>query len=84
VNPLVGGPSGGGWPFRRDLNVGEVFGLLSGVDGVMGVENIVFFLADLTRPPGSRRVRDQRLGNVVQLPDGTLFASCDHRVEVAL
>lgn len=82
INPIVGGLAGQGWPFQRDLNIGEIFGLLSGVDGVVGVEDVVFFGADLTEQRGKPRVRDQRLGNVVALRDGALFASCDHRVVV--
>jgi predicted phage baseplate assembly protein len=82
INPVVGGPAGEGWPFRRDLNIGEVFGVLSGLEGVLGVEEVVLYGADLRKPPRSRRVRDDRLGNVVQLADGALFASCDHRVVV--
>ncbi len=82
INPVDGGPAGHGWPFRRALGVGEVFAALSGLEGVVGVEDVVLFSADLSKPRGSRRVRDQRLGNVVPLRDGALFASCDHRVVV--
>lgn len=82
LNPVVGGPNGQGWPFRRDLNVGEVFALLSGVVGVEGVEEVVLFSGDLSLPRGTRRTRDQPLGNVARVPDGALLASCDHRVVV--
>ncbi|BEP13938.1 putative baseplate assembly protein [Acidothermaceae bacterium B102] len=82
VNPVVGGPQGLGWPFLRELNIGEVFGLLGGVPGIVGVEEVIFFLADLTQRRGTSRVREERTGNVVTLPDGSLFASCDHRVVV--
>ena len=82
VNPVAGGPDGKGWPFRRALNIGELFGVLAGVPGVAGVEDVVLFSGDLRMPRGSRRTRDERLGNAVRLPDGSLFASCDHRVVV--
>ncbi len=80
INPVVGGPDGHGWPFGRNLHVGEIFGLLSGVQGVQGVVEVVFSSADLGQERGSDRVKNDRLGNVVALPEGTLFASCDHVV----
>ncbi len=82
INPVVGGPDGSGWPFLRDLNIGEVFGLLASVVGVQGVEDVVLFSADLAKPPGTRRVLETPLGNVVRLVEGTLLASCEHRVLV--
>ncbi|NLT55652.1 MAG: putative baseplate assembly protein [Actinomycetales bacterium] len=82
VNPVIGGPDGHGWPFGRDLNIGEAFALLSGVVGVLAVEEVVFFSGDLALSRGTRRTRDERLGNAVRLPEGSLFASCDHRVVV--
>ncbi|HET9656116.1 MAG TPA: putative baseplate assembly protein [Kineosporiaceae bacterium] len=81
LNPVSGGPHGQGWPFRRDLNIGEIFAVLGGVPGVGGVEDVVFFPADLTRRPGNR-VLDTRAGNVVRLPPGALLLSCEHRVLV--
>ncbi len=76
VNPLTGGPDGTGWPFGRDLNLGEVFALLSSVEGVVAVEEVRLFLADLRR--GERREGRQR----IQLPPDALFASFQHQVLV--
>jgi len=76
INPLIGGPSGDGWPFGRELNVGEVFGLLSGIEGVTSVEEVSIYLADLrTR---ERRETRQR----ARLPDNAVFASFQHQVRV--
>jgi predicted phage baseplate assembly protein len=82
LNPLVGGPRGDGWPFHRDLGVGEVFGLLGGVSGVDAVEEVFFFPADLARPRGSRRADQAHTGTTIHLPEDALIASCDHRVVV--
>lgn len=76
VNPLVGGPEGGGWPFERSFNLGEVFALLSGIDGVVGVEEVLFFLTDLRT--GQRGEARQQM----QLPADALFASFQHQVRV--
>jgi predicted phage baseplate assembly protein len=77
VNPLVGGPQGTGWPFDRDLNVGEIFALLSGLPGVVGVQEVELYLADL-------RSREQRpAGQRIRLPAASLFASFRHQVQVA-
>ncbi|CAN5747740.1 putative baseplate assembly protein [soil metagenome] len=76
INPLTGGPDGRGWPFGRTLTIGEVFALLSDVDGVVGVEEVELALRDLRR--GTRRDGGQR----VQLPPDALFASHQHQVRV--
>jgi predicted phage baseplate assembly protein len=76
VNPLVGGPSGEGWPFGRTINVGEIFALLAGVEGVATVEEVRIFLADLRT--GERREGRQR----DQLGHDEVFASHRHQVLV--
>ncbi len=76
INPIVGGPDGTGWPFGRELNVGEVFALLAGIDGVLGVEEVRLFLADLRT--GERREGRQRASSS---PDA-IFGSFQHQVLV--
>ena len=76
VNPLTGGPEGTGWPFGRELNLGEIFALVSGVDGVNTVEEVRIFLADLRT--GERREGRQRAG----LSQDAVFASFQHQVLV--
>jgi predicted phage baseplate assembly protein len=76
INPLVGGPDGTGWPFGRELNVGEVFALLAGIDGVLGVEEVRLFLADLRT--GERREGRQR----ASLSPDAILASFQHQVLV--
>ena len=76
VNPLVGGPEGNGWPFGRSINVGELFALLSGIEGVTGIEEVLIFLADLRT--GQRGEPRQR----VALPPDALPASYQHQVLV--
>jgi predicted phage baseplate assembly protein len=76
VNPLVGGPGGEGWPFGRTINVGEIFALLAGVEGVATVEEVRIFLADLRT--GERREGRQR----AQLEQDAVFASYQHQVLV--
>jgi hypothetical protein len=76
ITPISGGADGGGWPFGRDLNVGEVFSLLSGVEGVSGVEEVKLYLADLRT--GERREGRQR----ARLSEDAVFASYQHQVLV--
>ncbi len=76
INPLTGGPEGTGWPFGRELNVGEVFALLAGIDGVLGVEEVRLFLADLRT--GERREGRQR----ATLSPDAIFGSYQHQVLV--
>ena len=76
INPISGGADGGGWPFGRDLNVGEVFSLLSVVEGVSAVEEVKLYLADLRT--GERREGRQR----ARLSEDAVFASYQHQVLV--
>jgi predicted phage baseplate assembly protein len=76
INPISGGADGNGWPFGRDLNVGEVFALLSGVEGVGTVEEVKLYLADLRT--GERREGKQR----ARLSEDAVFASYQHQVLV--
>jgi predicted phage baseplate assembly protein len=79
INPLVGGPDGTGWPFGRDLNMGEIFALLANLDGVVGVEEVRLFVADLARDQGGDR-KDG--GQSIRLRPDALFASFQHQVMV--
>jgi len=45
-DPIAGGPEGGGWPFGRPVQVGEVYAVLQGVRGVEMVEDVRLFGAD--------------------------------------
>jgi predicted phage baseplate assembly protein len=45
-SPLTGGPGGGGWPFGRPVQVGEVYAVLGRVPGVDFVEEAVLFRAN--------------------------------------
>ena len=77
LNPLTGGPSGQGWPFDTDLRLGDVYGVLHGSFGVLGVEAVHFFSADLRR----QRTLDQVEQRLRLMPEA-LFMSYEHRVVV--
>ncbi len=77
VNPLSGGPQGIGWPFDTDLNSAIITQLLSSVDGVDRVEEVLFFEYDVRN--------GTRLGagrEVVRLDQQALFLSVAHQVVV--
>jgi predicted phage baseplate assembly protein len=74
IEPIAGGPEGSGWPFGRDLNIGEVFGLLANVEGVAGVDEVTLYHADLRT--GDRREVQQR----ARLRDDSVFVSYKHQV----
>lgn len=78
INPLTGGPEGGGWPFGRDINVGEVFALVRGVEGVSEVEQVELFRSDLLTSELGSQTRQS-----LRLPPDTLFASFGHEVLVS-
>jgi predicted phage baseplate assembly protein len=76
IDPLVGGEEGRGWPYGRGLNVGAIFALLAGVDGVANVEEVLLFRAD---PRTGERGEPRQQ---VRLPDDSLFVSYNHQVRV--
>jgi len=45
-HPIIGGPDGGGWPFGRPVQVGEVYAVLQSVRGLELVEDVRLFGAD--------------------------------------
>jgi predicted phage baseplate assembly protein len=45
-HPISGGPDGGGWPFGRPVQVGEVYAVLQSVRGLELVEDVRLFGAD--------------------------------------
>jgi predicted phage baseplate assembly protein len=76
VNPLVGGQSGLGWPFGRDLHVGDVYALLQRVPGVAYVEAVRLYPCD----PRSKERGDP--AERVAVGGDTLVYSVDPHVDV--
>ena len=46
LHPAIGGPSGDGWPFGRELFAGELYSQLQQVAGVDVVEQVVLHVVD--------------------------------------
>ncbi len=76
LNPVTGGPDGGGWPFGRAVHVGEVYGVLQGLRWTEVVEDVRLFGAD--------PVTGQRGGGVqrLELEPHALVFSYEHQVLV--
>jgi predicted phage baseplate assembly protein len=75
-DPIEGGPDGGGWPFGRPVQVGEVFAVLQNVRGVEMVEDVRLFGADPIT--GKRGDAVQRL----ELESNALLYSYEHQLQV--
>ncbi|BCJ56019.1 putative baseplate assembly protein [Actinoplanes sp. NBRC 14428] len=76
LDPLRGGPDGGGWPFGRPVHTGEVFGVLQRLPGVEVVEDVRLFPADpLTGRRGDEVSR-------LELDRHALVFSHQHQVRV--
>jgi predicted phage baseplate assembly protein len=76
LDPLTGGADGGGWPFGRPVQAGEVFAVLQRVPGVELVDEVVLHPADpLTGKRGDPTDR-------IDLAPPSLVFSFDHRVRV--
>ncbi|MEV4937448.1 putative baseplate assembly protein [Streptomyces zaomyceticus] len=71
LDPLTGGPAGGGWPFGRDVYRGELLGVLDAVPGVAHV-------TALTMTPASGPA--SRTG--LRVPPDTLVTAGEHTVHV--
>ena len=76
VDPLTGGPDGGGWPFGRDLYLSEVFTIMQSVAGVEFVQEATLYQVDLRS--GQARAAGQR----ISLAQDALLLSYDHRITV--
>ena len=75
-NPISGGPEGGGWPFGRPVQVGEVYAVLQAVPGTALVEDVRLFGADPIT--GQRGTATQRL----DLEPNSLVFSYEHQLMV--
>jgi predicted phage baseplate assembly protein len=75
-NPITGGPDGGGWPFGRPVQVGEVYAVLQAVPGTALVEDVRLFGADPIT--GQRGTATQRL----DLEPNSLVFSYEHQLMV--
>ena len=76
LNPITGGPEGGGWPFGRPVHGGEVFAVLQSLRGVELVEDVRLFEADpMTRQRGGVVQR-------LELEPHALVYSYEHQVRV--
>ncbi len=77
IDPLVGGSDGTGWLFDTDLSAATVLQLLSTVDGIERVDEVVFHEFDLRN--GHRYGPAMEL---VRLAPDSLFLSANHRVVI--
>jgi hypothetical protein len=81
VNPLIGGSTtgpGGGWPFGRTLNQGELFGIVYSVPGVHYVRILRMYETDLVT--GEQAA--QPAGSHLDIEPHELIASAAHTVRV--
>jgi predicted phage baseplate assembly protein len=76
INPIDGGPEGGGWPFGRPVHSGELFAVLQRLRGIELVEDVRLFGADPVS--GQRGPAVQRL----ELEPHALVFSYEHQVRV--
>lgn len=77
LNPLEGGPAGGGWQFGRALHISEIYGLLQRLPGVDYVELIQLSLED-PGTPGVMHLDEHQLS----IAEGALICSGQHEVRV--
>lgn len=76
LNPITGGPNGGGWPWGRPVQAGEIFAVLQSVRGVELVEDVRVFGANPIT--GERGAQTQRL----ELDRTALAFSYEHQLRV--
>ncbi len=78
LNPISGGPAGGGWPFGRPVYAGDVHAVLQHVRGIELVDEVLLFAADPIT--GKRGEAAQR----IELGEDSLVFSFEHRVRVTM
>ncbi|MDY6918304.1 MAG: putative baseplate assembly protein [Chloroflexota bacterium] len=74
INPLFGGPEGGGWPFGRDLFLPEVHSCIQGVEGVDFAEDVRLYPVNVAT--GERGEATER----VKLSPAGLVCSYRHEI----
>jgi len=76
LNPLVGGAAGEGWVWGRDVQAGDIFGVLQQVRGVDIVNDVRVYGANpVTRERGEATQR-------IELTPSSLVFSFDHQIQV--
>lgn len=77
LDPLNGGPDGGGWPFGRDLYLSEMQSIVQSVPGVEYAQDVTIYQVDIQT--GQSRAAGQK----ITLAEDILLLSYDHVVTVA-
>jgi predicted phage baseplate assembly protein len=75
LNPFVGGPDGGGWPFGRDLSIYDIHAAIQSVPGVGAIEEVRFSVV-------SDRGQAREAGQKIAVPNDAVVASALHTVVV--
>lgn len=75
-DPLTGGPDGGGWPFGRPVQAGEVYAVLQRLPGTELVDEVKLFGADPIT--GKRGEATQR----IELDRNAIAFSYQHQIRV--
>jgi predicted phage baseplate assembly protein len=78
LNPITGGHDGKGWPFGRDLNIGDIMAALLSVPGVESVRGAAMYPANYDR---GNFVRGEGV-SVLPLPAHGVIASYRHNVRI--
>ncbi len=76
INPVDGGPDGGGWPFGRSLSLPEVYATIQGVADVDYIEEVELFPVDAST--GERQEATTR----ITIPANSLLCSHKHEISV--
>ena len=78
LNPYVGGPSGTGWPFGRELHVSELYALLQRLPGIEFVDELRVEVGEPGASDAPRAVSAR-----LPIPPNGLICSHVHRVNRA-
>jgi predicted phage baseplate assembly protein len=78
LNPITGGHDGKGWPFGRDLNIGDIMAALLAVPGVESVRAAALYPATYDR---GNFTRGEALA-VLPLPPQGVIVSANHNVQI--
>jgi predicted phage baseplate assembly protein len=79
MNPITGGHEGTGWPFGRDLNIGDIMAAILTVPGVEAVRNVALYPAGYDR---GQFIRGEPAA-IIPVPLHGVVASYQHTVLLA-
>ena len=84
LHPLIGGPRGEGWPFRRSLSLADIYAQVQAASGVAFLLDARLYRSSLANPVEGLLTPEEAVSNAEGVRIGELELLCtrEHRIHV--